>query len=74
MPQGFKNRVKSAKGVKTHVTRKDKPAMKKADGWKARSNKQLTKNINRNLEEVIIAKAKESKIRLKVAGQNRKKK
>ena len=34
----------------------------------------LTKKINRNAEEIIIGRANEAKIRLKIAGQNRVKK
>ena len=73
MPQGFK-KSKPGKGGKAHTSRKQKPAAKKMNGWKAKSNKQLTKNINRNIEDIVVGKAKESKIRLKIAGQNRVKK
>jgi len=73
MPQGFKP-GKAGKGGKKHTARKTKPAQKKANNFKSKSEVQLTKNINRNLEQVIIDRAKESHIRLKIAGQNRKKK
>lgn len=73
MSQNFK-KIKPGKGGKAHTGRKAKPQQKKAQGFKAKSNKKLTQNINKNLEEVIIGRAKEAKIRLKIAGQNRKKK
>ena len=73
MAQNFK-KMKPGKGGKAHQGRKAKPQQKKAQGFKAKSNKVLTKNINRNAEDIIIGRAKEAKIRLKIAGQNRKKK
>jgi len=66
MPQAYKN--KPRKGVTVHQQRKNKPSKKTVDGWKDKSNKQLTKNIHKNSEDLIIGKAKESKIRLKIAG------
>lgn len=53
------------------MSRKSKPVQKKKQGFKAKSDRQLTKNINRNAEDLIIGKAKEAKIRLKIAGQAR---
>jgi len=73
MVQNFK-KVKPAKGGKTHTGRKDKPQQKKANDWKAKRLVVLTKTINKNAEDVIINRAKEGKIRLKIAGQNRVKK
>ena len=73
MPQGFK-KSKPGKGGKTHMSRKQKPKQKKVQGWKAKADRQLTRTINRNAEDIVIGKAKEGKIRLKLAGQHRIKK
>lgn len=73
MPQVFKAKPNKKAG-KTHTCRKQKPAAKKKDGWKAARDVQLTKRIHKNAEDIIIGKASEGKIRLKIAGQNRVKK
>ena len=71
MPQGVKNKQKAGKGGKSQMSRKSKPAKKSCNGWKAKSNKVLSKNINRNAETIIIERATGAKMRLKIAGQNR---
>lgn len=73
MPQSFKAKANKKAG-KSHTCRKTKPAVQKSNGWKAKRDVKLTRNIIRNAEEIIIGKAKEAKIRLKIAGQNRVKK
>ena len=62
------------KGGKSHQSRGNKPARKLAKGFKGKSNQALTKNINRNAESLMIEKASEGKIRLKLAGKHRIKK
>lgn len=43
-------------------------------GFKGAAQKTLTKSINRNAEEIIINRARDAKMRLKIAGQKRDKK
>lgn len=73
MAQGFKKGLKG-KGGKVHQSRKTKPARAKVNSFKAKSNVTLTRNINRNAESLMIEKASEGKIRLKLAGKHRVKK
>ena len=65
--QGFKKRVKS-KGGAAHTARKTKTFKKKAKDHKAKSHQKLQKEINNSIESQMIEKAKQSKIRIKIAG------
>ena len=67
-------KVKKGKGGKDQMSRKQKPIQRKQAGWNSKNNIKLTKNINRNSEEIMITRATEGKIRLKIAGQKRSKK
>lgn len=66
MPQLFKN--KGGHKTKAHQKRKNKPSERSKRTDRSRSDISLTKNIHRAAEDLIIGKAKQSKIRLKIAG------
>ena len=69
MPQGFK--VKKSSGGKAHSSRKNASKQKKNKSRFDKNNKKVSSNINRNIEEIMVGRASEAKIRLKIAGKSK---
>ena len=69
MPQGFKN--KKASGGKAHSSRKNASKKSKQKSRFDKNNKKVTSNINKNIEEIMVGRASEAKIRLKIAGRSK---
>ncbi len=70
--QGFKMKKKT--GGKTHTARKNAQKKKKSKTFFDRQSKKITSGINKNIEEIMTARASEAKIRMKIVGKSGKSK